>query len=102
MSTHTLRPLLFWPPTSPEPDHNSNNVLAKRARERPHQIAGTFLSGDRFWCDLYRLFQKQLRREATGTNSLATPASPAAVARLSRNASRSLGDVVGRDATKRG
>ena len=77
-------------------------MRAKRARERPHQIAGTFLSGDRFWCDLYRLFQKQLRREATGTNSLGNPTSSAAVARLSGVASRSLGDVVGRAATMRG
>ena len=51
-----VHPSPVSPPTSPEPDHNSNSMRPKRARETLHQIAGTFLSGDGFWCDSYCLF----------------------------------------------
>ena len=92
--------LLIWSPTltrTQKLEHKTGSQrLAQRSTAYPQWTMFT---------SLYNVpcpEMGQLRRGATGTNSLGTPISSAAVARLSRNASRSPGDAVGRAATMRG
>ena len=92
--------LLIWSPTltrTQKLEHKTGSQrLAQRSTAYPQWTMFT---------SLYNVpcpEMGQLRRGATGTNSLGTPISSAAVARLSRNANRSPGDAVGRADTMRG